>query len=239
MKIQFVNTFIKGILFSGLLAAIVFLSSASSAAQTKRAVDSEKDFFVPCAKALRIGLSEVQKLHSKDMERQTKGNSDSDTELLETQGAMKNYISCRRADTAARLKKLTADEKKQFNLKSENARQIARMRVDLIPYISFDENFEDPLDYTITQKAIALVEDYKVGLTGVYKQTKDAAPEKQIGELLARIEKISREADEATEFSSFKKAVEKALKENGKGTEKVVTTAFLVRLLKMNLPGGN
>ena len=233
MKIQFVNIFIKGILSSGLLAAIVFLSSASGAAQSE-------DFFVPCAKALRIGLSEVQKLHSKDMERRTKGNSDSDTELLETQNAMKNYIFCRRADTAARLKKLTTDEKKQFNLKSENARQIARMRVDLIPYISFDENYDDPVDYAITLKALALVEDYKGGLTGVYKQTKDAAAvEKQIGPLLARIEKISREADEATEFSAFKTAVEKTLTESGKGTEKVVTTAFLVRLLKMNLPGGN
>lgn len=222
------------------LVAVALLSSIAIGAQTKRAAQSEKDFSVPCAKAVRIGLSEVEKLHSKEMERLTKGNSDSDTELLEKQSAAKNYLSCRRADTAKKLKKLTVAKQKEINLKGENARQIARMRVDLIAYISFDENFEDPVDYTITLKAIALVEDYKGSLTGVYKQTKDAnATEKQIGKLLTRIEKISRETGGAAEFSAFKTAVEKTLTESGKGTEKIVTTAFLVRLLKMNLPAEN
>ena len=238
-------TFIKYVSTFAAFIAVVLLSSMKIGAQT------EKEFSVPCAKALRIGLSGVEKLHSKDMEHRTKGNSDSDTELLEKQGALKNYLSCRRADTAKKLKKLTADERKQINLKGENARQIARMRVDLIYGISFDEKFEDSVNYVITQKAIALVEDYKGSLASVYGQMRDANAlentkaaergEKQIGTLLTRIKKIARETDKATEFATFKTAVEKTLAEikNEIGTEKIITTAFLVRLLQMNLADEN
>lgn len=227
-------TFIKYVSTFAAFIAVVLLSSMTIGAQT------EKEFSVPCVKALRIGLSGVEKLHSKDMERRTKGNSDSDTELLEKQGALKNYLSCRRADTAKKLKKLTADERKQINLKGENARQLARMRVDLIYGVSFDEKFEDPVNYVISQNAIVLVEDYKGNLTGVYKPTKNAnADERQLEGLLARIEKIAREHDEAAEFAAFKTAVEETLQKSADGKEKAATNAFLFRLLKMNLADEN
>lgn len=243
--------FIKYASFSVLFLAVALLSSMAIGAQTKPQANSEKEFSVPCAKALRIGLSAVEKIHSREMERLTKGNSDSDTELLENQNAAKNYLACRRADTAAKLKKLTADERRQINLKAETALKIARMRVDLIAYISFDDNYDEPVNYTITQKAITLVEDYKGILANIYGRTRDTnalgnttaatRDEKQIGALLKRIEKIAREYDEGAEFAAFKTAVEKNLAEikDDIGTEKVITTAFLVRLLQMNLANEN
>ena len=242
---------IKYASFSVLFLAVALLSSMAIGAQTKRAANSKKAFSVPCAKALRIGLSAVEKIHSREMERLTKGNSDSDTELLENQNAAKNYLACRRADTAAKLKNLIADKRKQINLKSETARRIARMRVDLIAYVSFDDKFEDPVNYVITQNAIALVEDFKGNLTRIYGEKRgsntlgntDAAVrnERQINLLLRRIEKIALEHDEAVEFSAFKTAVEKNLAEikDDIGTEKLVTTTFLVRLLQMNLANEN
>ncbi len=251
MKIQVVITFIKCVSSGALLLAVVILSSMTIGAQTKRGAQSYEEFSVPCAKALRIGLVAVKKLHSKEMERWTKGDSDSDTELVETQGALKNYLACRRADTTAKLKKLTADDRKQINSAAENALRIARMRVDLMYGVSFDEKFDDPVNFTITQNAVALVEDYKGVLASVYGQKKtsnalgsETAAErdrKQIGTLLAQIEKIANEQDEAADFAMFKTTIEKTLREikNEVGTEKVVTTAFLVRLLEMNLADEN
>jgi len=251
MKIQVVAAFNKYVLSSGLLVAFALLSNMASEAQTKSVAKSNKPFSVPCGTALRVGLDEVEKLYDREQQRRYKDKTDSGTEGAALQNALSNYISCRRADNAARLKNLTAFERTQINLMTENARRLARMRVDSIPYISFDEKSEDPINYAVTYEATALVENYKGDLAIVYKQKIDPnfvqnakaaeRDENQIGELLARIEKLSEEHDKATEFSAFKKEIGKTLKEmeDVAGTEKVVTTAFLVRLLKMNLPVEN
>lgn len=210
---------------------------------------TDKEFFVPCAKALRIGLEQVLKLHAADITRRNNNNpGDSDTDLLEQKNALKNYLPCRRADTAKKLKKLAADERTDILQDGERARRLAKMRVELIRGISFDENYNDPVNYAISQKAVALVEDYKGNLAWVYLQTGDfnalgntAAAErdiKRIDTLLARIEKIAREGGKITGFTAFRTEIEKALADIADkiGTEKHLTTGFLVRLLQMNLP---
>ena len=230
------------------LVAIALLSSAAIEAQTKRTSKSNKLFSVPCAKALRIGLDEVEDLHDRDQQRRYGNQTTSGMEGTANQNAQQNYISCRRADTAIRLKTLTDVEKTQIHLMSKNFHRLAQMRLDLNYVIEYDEKSEDPINYAVTYDAIALVEDYKRTLTTAYKQKNDPnfvqnkqaaeRDEKQIGELLVRIEKQSEEYDKATEFLAFKKGIDKTLKkiEDVAGTERVVTTAFLIRLLKMNLP---
>ena len=122
------------------------------------------------------------------------------------------------------------------------------MRVDLIYGVQFDERYDDPVNYAVSLKAVALVEDYKSELIWTYSLTRDfnsvgntedaERNEKQIGELLERIEKIALETDKADKFASFETEIEKTLTEiaDDIGTEKRVTTAFLVRLLQMNPP---
>ncbi len=198
MKIQFVTTFIKYVLSFALLVAVALLSSMAIGAQTKRAAKSNKPFSVPCAKGLRIGLDEVENLHDQDQQRRYRNQTTSGTESTANQNAQRNYISCRRADTAVRLKTLTDVEKTQINLISKNFHRLAQMRLDLNYVIGYDEKSEDPINYAVTYDAIALVEDYKGTLTTAYKQKSDPdfvqnkqaaeRDEKQIGELLARIE---------------------------------------------------
>jgi len=106
MKIQTVNTFVKYVLSSGLLAAIALLSSAAIEAQTKRTVKSNRPFSVPCAAALRIGLEKVSELYDRDRQRRYGNKTDSGTEGAALQKAQQNYISCRRADNNARLFKI-------------------------------------------------------------------------------------------------------------------------------------
>lgn len=248
MKIQIVTTLIKYAAYFALLVAAALLSSIVIGAQTKRPAKSNKPFSAPCAEALRIGLDKVEELYARDQQRRYGNQTDSGTEGEAQQNAQRKYIACRRADNAVRMKNLTAFEKTQINLMTEELLRLARMRVDLIYGVSFDERSKDPINVAVTHAAIALVENYKGNLIAVYKQRSDPnfvaetkaaeRDEKQIGELLARIEKLSAETDDAAEFAAFKRAIDRTLKEieDVAGTEKVVTTAAIVRLLKMNLP---
>lgn len=239
--------FIKYVSTFAAFIAVVLLSSMTVGAQTDAPDQFDSEFSVPCAEALRIGLSGVEKIHFKMTKIRNGGESDSETEIVAEQSAAKNYLACRQADTAKKSEKLKAAEKKQINSAGANALRLARMRVDLLYSVSFNESDDDPINYSITQNAIVLVEDFKGKLASVYGQKRDsnalgnakaaARDEKQIGALLVRIEKVSREHDEEGEFAAFKTAVEKTLAKikDDVGTEKVVTTAFLVRLLQMNL----
>jgi len=257
MKIKIVRQFIKCFSLAALFACAVFLSAVVADAQTKRInkrppATSDEEFSVPCAKALRIGLEQVTKLHSDDITRRNNGNeSDSDTELLIEKNAFENYLRCRRADTEKKVKKLSPDERANIDNRAKTARRIAQMRVDLIYGVQFDEQYDDPINYVISQKAVILVENYKADLTRAYSLTKDSnarADTKiagrnvaEIGKLLKRIEKVSLESDEANKYPAFKTEIERILAETADdaGTEKRVSTAFLVRLLRMNLPNEN
>ena len=258
MKTEIVRQLTNCFSLIAFLACAVFLSAVASDAQTKRVkkpkrqppVDAE--FSVPCAKALNIGLEQVTKLHSRDITRRLRGSEgDSDTELLIEKNAFENYLRCRRADNEKKLKKMPPDERAAINDYAKTARRIAEMRVNLIYGVRFDERYDDPVNYAVSLNAVALIEDYKGEMAWIYLQTRDfnmvgnaedaERDEKQIGDLLKRIEKIAVETDKADKFARFKTEIEKTLAETADqiGTEKRVTTAFLVRLMRMNLPDEN
>ena len=258
MKTKIVRQFIKCFSLAALFACAVFLSAVIADAQTKRIRKSKRqppvdaEFSVPCAEALRIGLEQVEKLHDADITRRLNGDpGDSDTELLIEKNAFENYLKCRRADTEKKFKKLAADECAKINKRATAARRIAEMRVDLIYGVLFDERYDDPVNYVVSQKAVILVENFKADLTRVYSLTGDSNARAnaeiaernvaEIGKLLKRIEKVSLESDEASKFPAFKTEIEKNLAETAgnAGTEKRVSTAFLVRLLRMHLPDEN
>ena len=67
MKIKILRWLIKYFSLAALFACAVFLSAVAAGAQTKRIKKTKRqppvdaEFSVPCAKALRIGLEEVEK----------------------------------------------------------------------------------------------------------------------------------------------------------------------------------
>ena len=252
MRTKIVSQIIKYFSLLAVFACSILLSAIVAGAQTKnKRPPVAAKFSVPCAEALNIGLDALEKKHSKKILLKNGGKSDSGTEFTAEKNALENYLGCRRADTAAKLKKLPADQRATINQTANRARKLARMRVNLIYGVSFNERDEDQINFGISQNAVALVEDYKGMLTNVYLETRDygaysnteAAGRdiEKIGTLLKRIEKISLDSDQAAEFRDFKNEVEKALAEiaDEVGSEKHVTTDFLVRLLEMNLPDEN
>lgn len=257
MKTKIIRRFVKYFSMLALFVFAVLLSAMIADAQTKARKKSntstiDKEFSVSCAKALRIGLKNVTKLHDADIMRRLAGEpGDSDTELLIEKNAFENYLRCRRADTIRRLKKLPADEQVTLEQTTSRARRLAEMRVNLIYGVSFDERYDDPVNYVISKEAVILVENYKAALLGIYLETGDygayrntevaARDIKQIGALLKRIEKLSLESDQADEFKIFKTTIEKRLTDiaDEVGNEKRADTDFLVRLLQMNLPAEN
>ncbi len=258
MKIRIVRQFVKYFALAALFACAVFLSAVIADAQTTRTNKTKRQppvdavFSVPCATALRVGLEQVERLHSADIKRRLKGRpSDSGTESLSEKNAFENYLKCRRADTDQKLKKMPSEQRAAVNDYAKTARRIAEMRVNLLYGVQFDERSDDPINYAVSLNAVALVEDYKGELAWVYSLDRDfnqvgnsedaKRDEKLIGELLERIERIAVEADQADKFAAFKTEIEKTLTEiaDSIGTEKRVTTAFLVRLLRMNLADEN
>lgn len=258
MKNKIIRQFVKCFSLLALFAFAVLLSAVIAGAQTKRTKKRprqppvDREFFVPCAKALRIGSAQVEQLHDADITRRLNGDEgDSDTDLLIQKNAFENYLECRRADNEKKLKKMPPDLRAAVNDYAKTARRLAPMRVDLIYGSKFDESCDDPANYAVSLKAAALVEDYKSELIWVYSLDRDFnmvgnaedadRDEKQIGALLKRIEKIALETNKADKFAAFKTEIDKILAEIADriGTEKRVTTAFLVRLLQMKLPPEN
>lgn len=236
-----------------LFACAVLLSAVAAAAQTKRTPkrpprSGDAEFSVPCAKALRIGAAAVEKLHSADITRRLDGSpSDSDTELLSEKNAFENYLRCRRADTEEKIKNLSSAERAAIDARAQTARRIAERRVDLIDGVLFDERYDDPVNYVISQKAVILVENFKADLLRVRPPSENADARaaaviaarnvEEVNKLLERIEKVALESDEAAKYPAFKAEVEETLAAAAAAaaTERRVTTAFLVRLLRMNL----
>lgn len=235
-----------------IVAALMFMSLSNIAAQAK--TKKAKDFSVACAKALQFGVEKVEALHDAEMKRRVKGNSDSGTESAATENALKNYINCRRARNAAALKTFTAaDTIAEVKRQETSAKKLAQMRFDkLIFGISWDEKGADSINYPMTLRAVALVEDYKGAL--VYSYAQNVEPdadeaearagknEKTIQTLLAKMEDQGFEDSDAAEeykpsFTKFKTAINQFLRENSNlvSTEKAATTDFVVKLLKLGL----
>jgi hypothetical protein len=253
MKFKIHTIYRRKIRFIG-CAVLIITAFGAGAAQTKRktvAVD-DKPFSVPCAKALRIGLSAVENLYMKDMDRRTRGETDSDTEGEAMENALKNYIPCRRADNAAKLKTFTAaDKKAEVKRQEAAAKQLARQRFDgLIFGISWNEKGDDLFDYQMTLRALALVEDYKGALIKSYSmdvkpktnaaKTQARRNEKLIREMLIRLEtSYIVDAENAqthkNKFAEFKVTVNRFLQENSDrvDTEKAITANFIVNLIKL------
>jgi len=245
MTIQIVKTFIKYVSFFALFLLVVVLSSVTIGAQTK------KSFSVPCAQALKIGLKQVEILHEKEMKRRTKGASDSGTESDAATGALKNYLSCRRSENAKRLKSFHPDTKAEVKRQQTAAKKLAQARFDgLIFGVGWDEAGADSINYPMTLRGVALVEDYAGAL--IYSYSLDVEPnangaareveqdEKTIAALLKKME--AREFDDAADaanyknkLTAFKSAVNRFLQENDDRvlTEKAITTNFVVKLLKL------
>ncbi len=230
-----------------LLFLLLFLTE-TSAAQTK------KPFSVPCGKALQIGLAQVEILHEKEMKRRTKGATDSGTESDATTGALKNYIGCRRADNAAKLKTFAAaDTKAEVKRQQTAAKKLAQARFGgLIFGVSWDETGADSINYPMTLRAVALVEDYAGALVDSYSS--DVEPDADEAELAAkRDEKTIREIltkmdarkfDDAVDAAEYKNklnvvktVVNKFLRENADRmeTEKAAAANFIVKLLQLGL----
>ncbi len=228
-----------------LLFLLLFLTE-TSVAQTK------KPFSVPCGKALQIGAAQVEILHEKEMKRRTKGATDSGTESDATTGALKNYIGCRRADNAAKLKTFAAaDTKAEVKRQQTAAKKLAQARFgNLIFGVSWDETGADSINYPMTLHAVALVEDYAGAL--IYSYSQDVEPNangarleaesdgKTIVALLKKME--AREFDDAADaatyknkLTAFKVAVNRFLQENSDrvDTEKAITANFIVNLIKL------
>ncbi len=255
MKFQIHIIYRRKIRFIG-CAVLIITAFGAGAAQTKRktvAVD-DKPFSVPCAKALRIGLSAVENLYMKDMDRRTRGETDSDTEGEAMENALKNYIPCRRADNAAKLKTFTAaDKKAEVKRQEAAAKQLARQRFDgLIFGISWNEKGDDLFDYQLTLRALALVEDYKGALIKSYSmdvkpktnaaETQARRNEKLIREMLIGVEtSYAVDAENAqthkNKFAEFKAAVNRFLQENSdrNNTERAITANFIIKLIKLGL----
>lgn len=223
-------------------------------AQTKRRNAAPQKFSVPCAKALQIGLSAVENLHSKDVERRTKGKTDSGTEGDATQNALKNYLACRRADNAARLKSFGADQKADVNSLAATAKNVARSRFDELIYgISWDEKGADSINYSLTLRAVALVEDYKSEIINAFENETDfdeqasetaaRRDEKLIREMLVKME--NRSFDDAADAKNYqlkltalKTSVNQFLQENSAHDKRLKAAAaiFVVKLLTLGSP---
>ncbi len=233
-----------------IVAAFIVISFMNVAAQTKS--KATKPFSVPCAKALQIGIEKVEALHDAETRRRVKGDSDSGTEGEASINALKNYIGCRRQKTAAELKTFTAaDTIAEVKRQESAAKKLAQMRFDkLIFGVMWDESGADSINYPVTLRTIALVEDCKGALVYSYGQdvepNADAAEarakknEKTIRAILAKMEEQGFEdPDEAeeykTSFTKFKAAVNQFLRENSDrvSTEKAAATDFVVKLLKL------
>lgn len=235
------------------VAALTLAAFGTGAAQTKPR--AAKPFSVPCAKALQIGADKVEALHDKEMQRRTKGNTDSSTESDATTGALKNYISCRRTDNAAKLETFSAaDTKAEVKKQETAAKQLAKARFDGLIYgVIWDETGADSISYPMTLRAVALVEDYKGALVYSYSQdvepdaagaeTRAARDEKLIQQMLLKMgnrefENQDDAADYQSKFAEFKVLVNQFLAENADrvATEKATAANFLVELLKHGAP---
>lgn len=235
---------------AALFSSALIVSSFSADAQAKQ--KSNKPFAVPCSKALQIGLDEVENLYDKEQYRRNKGNTDSGTEGAATQNAQRNYISCRQKNSLARIKKLAPEAQKKINVAAAYAKRLAQTRFKLIHSVSFDEKSDDPINYQMTHRAVALVEDYKGGLITAYDNRNDPnfiaeknaaeRDEKRVAELLTKLEAAvsdaSDEEDFRRNFALLKQeiAVLQTAQKDVAGLEKTAAMRFIVELLTLGLP---
>lgn len=116
--------------------------------------------------------------------------------------------------------------------------------------VSWDESGADLINYPMTLRAVALVEDYAGALLYSYSLDVESnangarleaeQDEKTIGALLKKMETRAFEdpedaANYKNKFAIFKSAVNRFLQENDDrvSTEKAITTNFVVKLLKL------
>lgn len=236
-----------------LLLALCLATSNVGRAQAKRsaAPASQRAFSIPCPRALKIGLDEVERLYDQDQARRYKGDTDSGTEGDATRGALRNYLSCRRNDNLARLKQLDPSTRTALNKQTASAKSLAQTRFQLINGIAFDEHAEDPINYGMTQRALALIEDYKGELITalsqhdqepVGKQRAAERDEQSLTQLLARLESKASDADDAEDYrrklASLKQAIDKFQIGNANvhASAKGAATRFILALIKLGLP---
>jgi hypothetical protein len=236
-----------------LMLALCLATSSLVAAQAQRqsASTPKRAFSVPCTRALKIGLDEVETLYDNDQKRRFKDQTDSGTEGAANQQALRHYISCRRNDNLARSKKLEPSARTDLSAQAAAAKRLAQTRFELIYAISFDEHAEDPLNYAMTHRALALIEDYRGELITAFSNndrefvSEQRAAErntKNIEELLARLESHAPGADDAEDFrrklASLRQAITKIQNMNADAapSEKVATTRFILALIKLGLP---
>lgn len=234
------------------MLALCLATSNVVRAQAKRsaAPASKSAFSIPCTRVLKVGLDEVERLYDQDQARRYKGDTDSGTEGDATRGALRNYINCRRNDNLTRLKQLDPSARTALNKQTASAKSLAQTRFQLINGIAFDEHAEDPINYGMTQRALALIEDYRGELITAYRHQDQASLNEQrvaerdnlnLKKLLARLESKAADADDAEDYrrklASLKQAIDKfqTAHANVTASEKAATR-FILALIKLGLP---